>query len=89
MPSRAGSPGSGSRLKIWPSGSPLTPALPTCDAGEQPRPRNAASEQRGLAFGLPTRPGGRLSLTLLGVEANVALMVTLRGRRPVSSRSRP
>ena len=58
MPSRAGSPGSGSRLKIWPSGSALTLAVPTCDASEHPIPRNAASEHRGAAFGLPTRPGG-------------------------------
>ena len=53
--------------------------MPTCALGRQPRASNAAWLHLAAAFGLPTRPGGRSSTTLDGVDANVALIVTLAG----------
>ena len=60
-------------------GKPSAVAVPTCALGRQPRPSNAAWLHLAAAFGLPTRPGGRSSTMLDGVDANVALIVTLAG----------
>ncbi len=60
-------------------GRPFAVAVPTWLADVQPSASKPAWLHLALAFGLPTRPGGRWSATLLGLDANVALMVTSAG----------